>query len=390
MSPDINSLPPSRSASASPRQQRTLSSLLDAIPSTGANSTSSSLNNNHSNSSTMTSELPHRHHPISVPERHRSGNMNVNSSSNRFSEPIGDIPSASPSDGPRTNIFNFAGSPISGLGDPHHHRAPSLGELHQELEQEQEAQVNRLLQIIRNQELRIQHLERQQQPQQWTVLGDATPSTEHSVSFLPTTSLSNIASTRTSTQLPSSLSSRRPSQAHSPSLRPTELSRDASEWVSGPGEGLGRRGSLSREESSFYQAEAASLARENQMLRHRIRELERQLSGQSTSMTVPSQTPGDPSVREPQAAGAESDETKYFIYSSPTWKMNKPVDVTGGTRPVDEDAHGGYQAIQLQTHHRQRNPRNQRSAAPSSCRLSLRVTFDITYTPLYLLELTPV
>lgn len=26
-------------------------------------------------------------------------------------------------------------------GDPHHQRAPSLGELHQELEQEQEAQV---------------------------------------------------------------------------------------------------------------------------------------------------------------------------------------------------------------------------------------------------------
>lgn len=28
-------------------------------------------------------------------------------------------------------------------GDPHHQRAPSLGELHQELEQEQEAQVVR-------------------------------------------------------------------------------------------------------------------------------------------------------------------------------------------------------------------------------------------------------
>ena len=32
-------------------------------------------------------------------------------------------------------------SPTVGTGDPHHHRAPSLGELHQELEQEQEAQV---------------------------------------------------------------------------------------------------------------------------------------------------------------------------------------------------------------------------------------------------------
>lgn len=30
---------------------------------------------------------------------------------------------------------------LSSTGDPHHHRAPSLGEMHQELEQEQEAQV---------------------------------------------------------------------------------------------------------------------------------------------------------------------------------------------------------------------------------------------------------
>lgn len=31
--------------------------------------------------------------------------------------------------------------------DPHHHRAPSLGELHQELEAEQEAHVVRLLEL---------------------------------------------------------------------------------------------------------------------------------------------------------------------------------------------------------------------------------------------------
>jgi len=34
-------------------------------------------------------------------------------------------------------------SPILTGGDPHHNRAPSLGELHQELEAEQEAQVVR-------------------------------------------------------------------------------------------------------------------------------------------------------------------------------------------------------------------------------------------------------
>jgi hypothetical protein len=40
---------------------------------------------------------------------------------------------------------SLAGSPIIATGDPHHFRAPSLGEVHQELEQEQEAQVVSLL-----------------------------------------------------------------------------------------------------------------------------------------------------------------------------------------------------------------------------------------------------
>ena len=37
----------------------------------------------------------------------------------------------------------LSGSPLLTGGDPHHNRAPSLGELHQELEAEQEAQVVR-------------------------------------------------------------------------------------------------------------------------------------------------------------------------------------------------------------------------------------------------------
>jgi hypothetical protein len=35
----------------------------------------------------------------------------------------------------------FSNSPIIATADPHHMRNPSLGEIHQELEQEQEAQV---------------------------------------------------------------------------------------------------------------------------------------------------------------------------------------------------------------------------------------------------------
>lgn len=48
----------------------------------------------------------------------------------------------------RANLFttgspsSIGGSSVIATGDPHHqHRAPSLGEIHQELEQEQEAQV---------------------------------------------------------------------------------------------------------------------------------------------------------------------------------------------------------------------------------------------------------
>ena len=48
----------------------------------------------------------------------------------------------------RANFFStgspssIGGSSIIATGDPHHHqRNPSLGEIHQELEQEQEAQV---------------------------------------------------------------------------------------------------------------------------------------------------------------------------------------------------------------------------------------------------------
>lgn len=155
MCPDINSLPPSRSPSASPRQRRT-SSLLDTLaPQTlssagQSNSTSSSLNNP-SSSSTMTSEPPHRHHPATVSERRRSGNLHINSSLISSGEP-GTGDASSPPEH-RSSIGhgpNRGGSPVNPvIGDPHHHhRTPSLGELHQELEQEQEAQVVRYCSIF--------------------------------------------------------------------------------------------------------------------------------------------------------------------------------------------------------------------------------------------------
>lgn len=56
--------------------------------------------------------------------------------------------------------------------------------------------------------------------------------------------------------------SRTPSRGASPRLRSTSISAESGDWVLG-----------GRDESAFYQAETQMLTRENQMLRHRIRDL---------------------------------------------------------------------------------------------------------------------
>lgn len=57
--------------------------------------------------------------------------------------------------------------------------------------------------------------------------------------------------------------SRTPSRGASPRLRSTSISGDSGEQYTLGG----------RDESAFYQAETQMLVRENQMLRHRIRDL---------------------------------------------------------------------------------------------------------------------
>jgi hypothetical protein len=57
--------------------------------------------------------------------------------------------------------------------------------------------------------------------------------------------------------------SRTPSRGASPRMRSTSISGESGEqWVLG-----------GRDENAFYQAETQMLTRENQMLRHRVREL---------------------------------------------------------------------------------------------------------------------
>ena len=134
--------------------------------------------------------------------------------------------------------------------------------------------------MIRSQQTQLQQL---QQSTGTAVVDEtnATPQSELSSSFPPIPPLPP-AGNRTSTQLSSSLSGRRSSrpssQAASPSLRP----QSSLHHLRGGPEGLDSIAGTSerngnRDESAYYQAEASMLARENQMLRQRIRDLGKSL-----------------------------------------------------------------------------------------------------------------
>jgi len=212
---------------------------------------------------------------------------------------------------------------------PHHERTPSLGELHQELEYEQEGQVVRtppracfvwyadsvpLEQALEHDTTaagtdtvsNVQHVccispptptcahctfahsqLQTQQPTSASAVDDSTPTSERSMSIpfsgpqnniSPLTnpaqprSRSPYAPVRASVSRQSSFAdrSRNSSHAGSPALRPS------SDHGMGPHESndfLPTSALNTRDESAFYQAETQMLTRENQMLKLRIREL---------------------------------------------------------------------------------------------------------------------
>jgi hypothetical protein len=153
MPPDLNSLPPSRSTSSSSFQSRTLATsegVHAQSPSprsspvslaAAATINAADLSRRSSTSMQRTSQQAGR-----VSERRRStAAMNLN-----LNDPNPPVPGELPGSDHRLSIGNafrtasptsIGGSPTIATGDPHHQRAPSLGEIHQELEQEQEAQV---------------------------------------------------------------------------------------------------------------------------------------------------------------------------------------------------------------------------------------------------------
>ncbi|KAF3350558.1 hypothetical protein VdG2_01022 [Verticillium dahliae VDG2] len=220
-------------------------------------------------------------------------------------------------------------------GDPHHNRAPSLGELHQELEAEQEAQVNRLLHTIREQQLQLQQL-REGGPDA-SAADDSAIASERSQHGTPTTQHAALAQTTPVPPVPTGGSfSRSPGIAHhprssfdmaradlrrrsrTPSRGPSPRLRATS--ISGESDQLGLGG---RDENAFYQAETQTLVRENQMLRHRIRDLERQLADA---------TPGSPSLGNPNEPAQPSNLTRATSIDEekPTASISETV-AAGGT-----------------------------------------------------------
>ncbi|KAM3085204.1 hypothetical protein ACMFMG_003633 [Clarireedia jacksonii] len=297
MAPDLNSLPPSRSLSGSSAMTRTLSASGEApaaaalrgqSPSPSPRSASTSLQAAAAVNAGLQQE-DSRRPSISSTSRNRQSShtgrrrstvlMNLQMNDPNL-PPAGEI--VSDSHAHRTaSPHSLTGSPITTGGDPHHFRAPSLGEIHQELEQEQEAQVNRLLQMIRAQQQQLQQLQAASGQSQATApaIDESTPTSERSLSFSTPNIPPNVTSAVSTPRSPSTAlhprtsfdiaradlqrRSRTPSRTASPRLRSTSISNEGGDsWSLG-----------GRDETAFYQAETQNLVRENQMLRQRIREL---------------------------------------------------------------------------------------------------------------------
>ncbi|KAI2609432.1 uncharacterized protein GGS25DRAFT_520225 [Hypoxylon fragiforme] len=303
MAPDLNSLPPSSPSAIRPRIMTSSNGNGDsAIRGESASPSPRSASTSLQAAATMNAGLQHepmrRSSSSSLSRQRQSPQMGRRRSTVLMNLQLND-PSLP---GPGEMVAEGGGSvhstsspqpmamsPLLGGsgGDPHHNRAPSLGELHQELEAEQEAQVNRLLQMIRQQQLQLQQLQAAQGHSHTSVAAeDATPTSERSSSAILPTPITQPIFPALSSSVPRSpvLShprssfdiardalhrrSRTPSRgAPSPRMRSTSISGENGEpHLSGV-----------RDEIAYYQAETQSLSRENQMLHHRIRELERQL-----------------------------------------------------------------------------------------------------------------
>lgn len=293
MAPDLNSLPASR-GSSSPLTDRprrislSTSARYDAARPSPPSPALSSLQTIATTNASLHRPPSHGSPARSTFDRRRSSLINNLNLNDPAMPAPGELQISNSS--PRTSRWSF---------DAAHGQRLSLGELHQELENEQEAQVNRLLHMIRLQQDQLAALTRNRS----TSREGHSPAVDESA-ILPTPPLtaSNTDSPGLSTVAHSSPHFNRPhslsrqsssrlsltgttSRGASPALRPTSLGPLTEDFLLGG----------TRDECAFYQAETQTLSRENQMLKHRIRELERQIAdhGQTTVDNVASSELGE-------------------------------------------------------------------------------------------------
>ncbi|KAJ8119023.1 hypothetical protein ONZ43_g3876 [Nemania bipapillata] len=187
--------------------------------------------------------------------------------------------------------------------------------------------------MIRQQQLQLQQLQAAQGQSQSSVAAEDHPSTSDR-----STSMSHPPGSIPSSVTPSSgPMPRSPSVSHARSsfdiARDTlqRRSRTPSRGASSPRLGAALTSqegephlSGVRDETSYYQAETQSLVRENQMLRHRIRELERQLSEAHANASItrepvqPSHLTHSTSVSEDDAVETASVATSQLAVGSET------------------------------------------------------------------------
>jgi len=165
--------------------------------------------------------------------------------------------------------------------------------------------------MIRQQQSQIQALQTQGQPTSSSqAVDDSTPTSERSMSLTqpgpasqpthghPPQTMNLPPRSRQSLSRQSSWRSRPTSQTSSPALRPISSAQsESNDWSLGP--------SASRDESAFYQAETQMLTRENQMLKMRIRELERQLGELGPDAAHRSSSLSRPPITGPEDAGKD-------------------------------------------------------------------------------------
>ncbi|RMZ89249.1 hypothetical protein DV736_g3518, partial [Chaetothyriales sp. CBS 134916] len=311
--PDLNSLPPSRSAPVTARAMQVAlatdadhqgNPLLRPRRSSTSLAAAASMNaadlSRRSSASNRGSPRPNR-----MGSERRRSQIAMNLSLN---DPV------IPGPGELSSSGHSHGQTLSALSP--------LGEIHNELEQEQEAQVNRMLQMIRDQQSQLDAL-RSSQPGDHlsrrssqansaagagtgttAAVDPLTPASERSIGF-PSPHPAILPGQ--APMPPRRSLSRNPSSANpSPGLRPIH-GNDVSSGVdlSPSPLDIARRNST-RDESSFYQAETAALTRENQLLRQRIRELEKQVS--ELTAATPNSPPTPSNLATARPVEGEEDE----------------------------------------------------------------------------------